>query len=376
MKKLVVLALLAIGIFNCGKDTLTNPNHGITVTISPRRMLINIGTTFQFASAVEGASNQAVNWRKEGGVENGSIDILGVYTAPSVLPANVDSVKIIAIAAVDTTKTATGWAVLVDPSKIYVDTFGSDANGIGTRARPYRTITKALTLAYSTQLVIVGPGEYNTESGEHFPLHVPFGVTVQGAGKDSSYVTCPGGDDYSRDTVFVLGSSATTIEKFTIRSANSQGIGVAVSSASFVQISNNRITANYIGIYSRGALLPRPIIDGNFVTGNSIGIVTANSSGPLLRNNNISDCSVYGIEIRDFGRPDLGLNDTTYSGQNTIVDCGSSNHWLIYNNCPDTIWAVGNTWPYPSVSDNDNLIYDDEESGGVSGPVILENQHP
>jgi parallel beta-helix repeat protein len=372
MKKLAILVILALAAFTCGNSPTNSTNHGLTISISPHRMLVNIGTTFQFASHVEGASNQAVTWSLEGGIGNGIINAQGIYYAPSTLPASTDSVKIIAIAQVDSTKTANAWAVLVDPSKIYVDSFGSDTIGIGTRSNPFRTITKALTRVQSTQLIIVGSGEFDAAAGEHFPLRVPFGVALQGISRDSTFVTCPGGSEYFRDTVFVLTGSATTLEKFHISSANSQGIGVAVRQGSWIKVMHNQLSNNYIGIYASGALLPRPVLDENIITYDSIGIVTADSSGPIIGNNNISNCYIYGIEIRNFSNPDLGLNDSTLAGLNTIVNCGYSNHWLIYSNCPDTIWAIGNVWPYSHPLDNDQFIYDDEESGGASGPVILE----
>jgi len=168
---------------------------------------------------------------------------------------------------------------------------------------------------------------------------------------------------------------AITIERLHIRSSNSLGVGIWLRPGFQTRLTRNYITNTYIGIYASGAAAPRPIIDANRFTADSIGIVCSDSSRPLVRNSFFSGCPKYGIDIRDFSAPDLGVNDSTGAGHDTIQDCGNNLYqWLIYNGSPNPVWAVGNVWQVPLPENNDQFIYDDEESGGASGQVILTEQ--
>jgi parallel beta-helix repeat protein len=114
------------------------------------------------------------------------------------------------------------------------------------------------------------------------------------------------------------------------------------------------------------------MISGCRMIGDSIGVVTADSSQPIIRGCYIYNCRVYGIDIRDRSEPDLGVSSAGYPGHDTIQECGDYNyHYLINNGSPQMIYAIGNVWQRSYTPDNDDLIYDDEESGGTSGNVIL-----
>jgi parallel beta-helix repeat protein len=225
------------------------------------------------------------------------------------------------------------------------------------------------------QTVVVSSGEYNQEGGEIFPIEVGTGSRIRGAGRDSTFVIGPGGSHDESGAVFSVNGDAITIERLNISTADLNGVGVWLMPGIQTKIKGNQIVSSYIGIFADGSLAPRPfIIESNVITGDSIGIATGDSAEPIIRDNQITGCGIYGLHIRDFSRPDLGTNDATDAGGNTIQDCGLNNQWLIYNLSPDTIWAVGNTWVLPDPAENDQFIYDDDENPGLSGPVILENQ--
>jgi parallel beta-helix repeat protein len=371
MKKAPIVMLLALFIFGCGNDKPTN--NGIVVSIDPSRVLLNLGASFQFTSYVYGIDDDSVSWAVVGSPDNGVITQTGNYSAPSILPTNVDSVRIIARLKVDSTKFGVAWAVLSDPNKIYISSLGSDTSGTGTRWQPYRTITRALYRAQSGQLIIVGPGQYDLAAGERFPLFLTSGIGVQGAGSDSAVVIGPSGTDPQRDAIFILSGVGITLEKLRINSVNSAGIAVSVRSGLSVQISRNEISRNRIGVYAFGSAGHRPILESNIIKDDSIGVVVADSSGPILRNNTVDSCYVYGLDIRDLGEPDLGRTDSTNTGDNIFQNCGNDGcHWLINNASPDTIWAIGNTGPNGDPLElYDGCIYDDEESDNVSGPVMF-----
>jgi parallel beta-helix repeat protein len=205
-------------------------------------------------------------------------------------------------------------------------------------------------------------------------LRLSSGIALRGAGSDSTFVTGPGSVNPPFDAVIEVNGDAITVERLYIRSSNSLGIGVWLRPGIQTKLLRNQISGNRIGVYTSGAAVPRTVLDGNRIIGDSIGIVTTDSSRPIIRNSYIFDCPKYGMEIRDLSQPDLGVNDTTGAGHDTIQQCGDNFYrWLIYNSSPDTIWAIGNTWQYQILSENDLIIYDDEESG-VSGPVIIEQR--
>jgi hypothetical protein len=379
MKKLMAAALLAALIWGCGSDSSTN-SGGINISLFPSRGFVDYNDSIQFHATVTGASDDAVIWRANnvtgGDSLYGLINTNGIYMAPASTPMGADSVKITVLLAIDTTKTANAYAILVDPDKIYVTITGSDTTGVGSESYPYRTITKALTRATSGKTIYVGPGDFNIAAGEDFPLIIPTGVTVHGCGPDSTFITGLGGiiGDQTPWTraAFITNGDIVTIERMLIRSANSLGVGIWLKPGIQTKLVKNTITGQNIAIYASGAMNPRPILDGNRLISDSIGVVTADSIRPVLRNNYVAQCTKYGIDIRDLSRPDLGADDSTYAGGDTIRECGDNQyHWLIYNHTPNTIQAMGDYWQDQVLENNDMYIYDDEESGGASGAVIL-----
>ncbi len=376
MRKAIFLTAAALFLVGCGDDKTTDGGQEIeiTVTVSPTRAVLDLNTTQQFTVFVFGTNNENVSWLVEdipgGDGIFGTIDETGLYEAPGAEP-DIDSVEISAISEEDPSESGTAWVILVDPTKVYVSISGSDTEGTGSRNNPYRTISFAITQADIDQIVVVGAGEYNLEGGEAFPIELGFGAKIRGAGADSTYVIGPGGSHDESGAVFSVNGDAITIERLNISTADLNGVGVWLLPGMQTKLKNNHIVSSYFGIYAKGSFSPRPFIESNIITGASIGIATADSAEPMIRDNQITDCGIYGLHILDSSRPDLGTNDSTDAGGNTIRDC---DQYLIYNGSPDTIWAVGNTWQFEPPGANDNLIYDDEESGGTSGPVILENQ--
>ncbi len=69
-------------------------------------------------------------------------------------------------------------------AEIHVDIQkGSDLTGDGSRAHPFKTLTKGLSLARAGDKVAVEAGIYDLRRGERFPLVLPAGVALEGAGR-------------------------------------------------------------------------------------------------------------------------------------------------------------------------------------------------
>ena len=375
------LGLLIIGLLiaGCGGSDVSNPpSEDISIAISPPRVLVDLGQTFMFSINIFNTANEDFTLRVEGIVGgdtiNGSINTVGLYTAPNTEP-NLDSVMITAIPEADLTIADTAWVILVNPQFIYVDTSGSDTDGIGSRQRPYRTITKALSRVHFNQVIYVGTGTYDIAAGEQFPLRLDsLGITLQGTGMDSTFIIGPGGL-VEPETVIVINGTAVSLKDCNILSAGGKGVGVWIRPSLQTNIQGNKLTNNYVGLYANG-IGSSIRITSNTIENDSIGIKIADSANPLIKENIITSCYKYGIWITDMGRPDLGKNDSTQAGGNEITRGVPNNEYLIRNEAQDTIWAIGNTWEYPVPQDNDQLIWDDEEAqneGLTAGPVILVN---
>ncbi len=380
MKRILLPSLAGLLIVACGDDETTSPNGEIevTVSVSPGRAIVELGAELQFTAFVFGTGQRDVVWFVEdlqgGNATFGTIDSSGLYTAPSAEP-DIDSIKVTAVLQVDPSKSDNSWVLLSDPTKIYVDTSGSDTEGTGSRSNPFRTITFALSQWQSGQTIEVGLGTFDLSGGEAFPIQVGTGVSIKGVDKDSTFIVGPGGSLDEAGSVFSINGDAVSVSRLSVSTANSSGVGVWLLPGIQTRIRSSQIGPNYVGVYVTGAGSPRPIIESNVITGDSIGIATASDCEPIIRDNQITNCGIYGVQILDTSRPDMGVNDSTGAGGNTIRDCGPNNHWLVYNLSPDTIMAIGNSWVIESpIDDNDQFIYDDDEAPGSSGPVLLENQ--
>jgi len=367
----MVLLLLA-----CGEDNPyePDPTPDRSIHIVPPREIVDLSDTLDFNAFNIHNVPILVVWEVEdivGGDQTyGTIDSAGLYIAPGSVP-DVDSVRVVATLIDDVSIKDTAWAVIVDPTKIYVDTSGSDDNGTGSRFAPYRTITHALLQAVSEE-VIVGPGIYNFANDEIFPLVIGQGITIRGAGYDSTIVIGQGNRQDRAGAVFTVEQPNIQVKNFCIKTEDSNGVGIWVEGDTrFCRIEGNLISSNHYGIYITGRVSTRPNIEDNLIKQDSIGISTADSCLPTISGNLIDSCGIYGVQILDLSVPDMGRNDSTFAGENTFVYFNTS-QYIIYNASPDTIWAVGNNWENVN-NDPDPFIYDDEESSGTSGPVITEN---
>jgi len=380
MRYILISAALILLVAACGEDNPyePDPEPDRSIHIVPHSEVVDLGDSLDFdALNIYGASLLVV-WEVEdiqgGNQTYGTIDSNGLYIAPSLVP-DLDSVSVVAALIDDISIKDTAWAVIVDPTKIYVDTSGSDSTGTGSRFAPYRTISHAIIKANETteiyEEILVGPGIYDMIGGETFPIEVGIGTSLVGAGYDSTTVIGPGTRQDRAGSVFAIEQPDVQVKDLSIKTGDSNGIGIWVQGlVTSSRISSNEISSNHIGIYVSGALA-NPRIQDNIIKLDSIGIYIANTCRPTITGNLIDSCWIYGVQIADTSAPDMGRNDTTFAGENTFIYFNTS-QYLIHNSSPDTIWAIGNTWENVN-NDPDAFIYDDEESQGASGPVLTEN---
>jgi uncharacterized repeat protein (TIGR01451 family) len=188
---------------------------------------------------------------------------------------------------------------LPDGQTVYVDPItGSDTTGTGSASAPWRSIKRAIQTVSAGDTISALAGTYSTATGETFPINLPPGVKLMGAGRD--VVTIQG---QSSQPVIYIGSSSTDffsdtlISDVTVRGGSS---GVQLySTQSYVDsptILNVRAIANSIGIaidtsavYQNGATVA-PLISNTETINNSLdgfyfhgyGYFSASSVAPEL----------------------------------------------------------------------------------------------
>ncbi len=247
----------------------------------------------------------------------------------------------------------TGMAPGVAPPTVYVRaTTGADTNA-GTLASPFKTITKALTIATVGMTVQVMPGTYDAANGETFPITVPAGVSLIGdeAGKGN-----PGGACQALVAgmgMFAgLRNWATAIEptSSSVMSAITP-VGIALNDAG-VTVRNNTIAGSQIGILLWDGP-GRHIITGNMIVGNwEAGLWIWATYHDSKVENNVIRGNGYGV--RFYGTSvDLGGGSTGSAGGNAIY-CNSWNDLSLFsagNNA--TLNLANNFWDHAPLAGND-----------------------
>jgi hypothetical protein len=108
------VAVTATSQADSSKSASASVTIQIGVQISPHSVTLEVLGIQQFSASVNGSSNPAVNWSVVGGTANGTIDSLGLYTAPATVP-NPAQVTVKATSQVDITQFGTA-AVTVTPA--------------------------------------------------------------------------------------------------------------------------------------------------------------------------------------------------------------------------------------------------------------------
>jgi parallel beta-helix repeat protein len=265
---------------------------------------------------------------------------------------------------------------------------GNDRSGDGSEASPFKTITQALMLAKSQTVIQLAPGTYSSESGENFPLIVRTDVSIKGnlenqgadviingngtfisptsAGQNATIVLLYKGGEISGLTVtnpnsmgyaLWIESASPTVTKNTFSRSGNAGVSVNGNSAPL--IANNYFYSNMgNGMVIYGNSQPQvkdnifertgfgvsvmdsgaPILTGNRISNNRIGVILQKNSQAKLRNNKIDTSLEDGVVAVSNARPDLGTAKDP--GQNKF----SGNRGLDIRNLAreQTIPAFGN----------------------------------
>lgn len=240
---------------------------------------------------------------------------------------------------------------------IYVDPVsGTNSDQAGTSAKPYKTITSALSQAKPGTVIQLAAGNYSNES---FPILLKPGVTLRGdkSNRGETVVISGGGDYISRvfakQNITILANQDTTIEGVTVTNTNERGTGVWVESTNPIIRNNSFISNAREGVFVTGAGSPRiennqflknsangisitktsrGEISNNLFQSNGFGLAIGNTSTPTLKENQIIQ-NKYGIVISESAKPVLRKNTIQNNRRDGVVlihealpDLGTSNN--------------------------------------------------
>ena len=264
--------------------------------------------------------------------------------------------------------------VEVDPAR------GNDAPTARPR-QPYKTLTAALAEVRSPTLVQLAAGFYGKASGEQFPIQVPTGVILHGAGRktEQSTVISGGGpvDHFGGMVALVLTGNAQ-VRGVGIRNSLGSGIlilqgnglirdcqinrcsqhGLVILDGTLPQVLATHIQENggHAILYQGQAkgvvedcILLRcqtgicledqasPLIQKTLVSGHETGIWVKGASRPVLRNNRLIQNRKLGLWLQDTSQVDLGHPQAPAG--NIIRHNGQAD---IQNQTAQPLVAVGN----------------------------------
>jgi parallel beta-helix repeat protein len=240
---------------------------------------------------------------------------------------------------------------------IYVDPkHGDDRVGEGSERSPLKTITQALMLAKPKTLIQLAPGTYSKETGESFPLVLRSDITLQGSPQGQGYNVIIRGSGYfisptaaGQHISVVAMRDAAEITGVTIINPENRGYGLWIESANPKVIGNTFTRNGNTGLSVNGNSAPliannyfynnmgngltiydnakpevkdnvfdktgyaisivenaAPILTGNRLNGNRVGIILQGQSQASLRNNTIEKSSESGLVAIAEAQVDLG----------------------------------------------------------------------
>jgi parallel beta-helix repeat protein len=189
---------------------------------------------------------------------------------------------------------------------------GNDKNPGSSKFSPLKTISRALKLSTKSTIIQLAVGNYNSLTGEVFPLLIPDGVLVVGnEGTKGRGIVIEGSGAYQSQsfgwqniTLLLLGEA--TVMGVTVANTAAKGTGVWIESTAPSLVNNTFTKCGREALFVTGSAKPA-ILDNVFVQNAVSGLVMAgNSKGEVLRN--IFQKNIIGIAISDSAAPMLVKN--------------------------------------------------------------------
>ena len=389
-------------------DSPSGPSDSdeVSVSLSTHSLQLGITETYQFSASVSGGKAENVIWYVDsimgGSSELGTITQSNpaVYTAPDAVPTP-DAVQVMAVSADDTTS-CDSCAVTVTFNTVYVNSpAGDDDIGVGGKNKPFKSITKGLSVSGPGMEVLAAPGIYDYTTGEVFPITVPDSVVLEGEDWESCVIRMDA-ETVERVNAVLINCRDCGFRKFTLEEPDAGepvwNIAVYFSGATSARADSIRCLerANYAVLrvsWDDGSIVENchfVVSDGNFY-GRGVEIVFNNEdSNTILRNLTVSgyysglffnypqrtlveNCNVqgnrYGMELCCYQdsnsqpTPDLGGGSRGSTGGN---DFSNNTNCGLLNSTANVIYAMYNIWNNtPPVEGHDYCNPDSLNGGAV-----------
>jgi hypothetical protein len=264
---LLLIALLPLLAMQCGVEVTAPKLPGINIL--PEAQSVTVGSSATTFTATVENSTASVLWTLSGA---GSLNVTKgssvEYTPPTSLPTP-PTVELTATLE-DTTTSDKATITLLDKPlapNLYVNAdTGLDTND-GTETKPFKTITKALSVAVAGQTIVPALGEaraFSTSTGESFPLRLKSGVNLEAGGLTliAGSGTCLQLENLQNVRIvnialecdigiFVQGSGAVTIASVNVATRGT-GTGVFISSSQ-ITLDKVRLFNSLTGLRSLGS---------------------------------------------------------------------------------------------------------------------------
>lgn len=169
---------------------------------------------------------------------------------------------------------------------------GNDASGNGTADLPFRSLTKAVSVATAKDEIRLLSGTFSPARGEAFPIDVS-GLTIVGVSNDKSVIS---GADNEQSCLIVSTAGITTLRDLWVRSCNT-GIQLEQGTSQLLRIRSSD-HKNY-GLYAINEV-QASIQDSLFSANGASGIVALGSAKLTIGGNGntkIYDNGAYGINL-------------------------------------------------------------------------------
>ncbi|WP_263743747.1 DUF1565 domain-containing protein [Plectonema radiosum] len=244
---------------------------------------------------------------------------------------------------------------------------GNDKNPGSSKFSPLKTISRALKLSTKSTIIQLAVGNYNSLTGEVFPLLIPDGVLVVGnEGTKGRGIVISGSGAYQSQsfgwqniTLLLLGEA--TVMGVTVANTAAKGTGVWIESTAPSLVNNTFTKCGREALFVTGSAKPA-ILDNVFVQNAVSGLVMAgNSKGEVLRN--IFQKNIIGIAISDSAAPMLVKNKLIENRTAIALSRQAQpvlRQNLIANNTQGGVFVNGNALPnLGNKQDNGENIFRD-----------------